>query len=70
MLQWGYDCGEHEDRIENIIKSVIDCNAVLVVRAGFEPIDRLHEKGIRLFQMYQEINEGIRKAAKLLKKDE
>ncbi|AGY74647.1 nitrogenase cofactor biosynthesis protein NifB [Clostridium autoethanogenum] len=66
----GYDCGEHEDRIENIIKSVIDCNAVLVVRAGFEPIDRLHEKGIRLFQMYQEINEGIRKAAKLLKKDE
>ncbi|OAA83889.1 nitrogenase cofactor biosynthesis protein NifB [Clostridium ljungdahlii] len=66
----GYDCGEHEDRIKNIIKSVIDCNAVLVVRAGFEPIDRLHEKGIRLFQMYQEINEGIRKAAKLLKKGE
>lgn len=64
-----YDCGEHEDKIENIIKNVIDCNAVLVVRAGFEPMDRLYEKGIRVFEMYQEINKGIRKAVELLKKN-
>lgn len=63
------DCGEHEDKIENTIKSVIDCDAVLVVRAGFDPMDRLYQKGIRVFEMYQEIDKGIRKAVKLLKKD-
>ncbi|MBV4420388.1 nitrogenase cofactor biosynthesis protein NifB [Clostridium tyrobutyricum] len=60
------DCEKQEDKILDIIKTIEDCNAVLVLRAGFEPANRLKKSGIRIFQMYDEINSGIEKAVKLL----
>ncbi|CAB1247720.1 nitrogenase cofactor biosynthesis protein NifB [Clostridium sp. WLY-B-L2] len=60
------ECTGHDDRISGIIKCIEDCNGVLVLRIGFEPVIRLHEKGIKVFQMYSTIEEGIEKAVKLM----
>ncbi len=60
------DCEKQEDKILDIIKTIEDCNAVLVLKAGFEPANRLKKSGIRIFQMYDEINSGIEKTVKLL----
>ncbi|MHC6180309.1 nitrogenase cofactor biosynthesis protein NifB [Clostridium sp. JNZ X4-2] len=61
------ECTGHDDRISGIIKCVDDCDGVLVLRIGFEPVIKLHEKGIRVFQMYSTIEEGIEKAMELMK---
>lgn len=53
------ECGEEEDKIANIIKSIKDCSAVLAMRAGDEPIRKLGEKGIVIYQMYESILKGI-----------
>lgn len=63
------ECDGHDDKISNILKSIEDCNAVLVLRIGFEPLAMLHEKGIKVFQMYFSIEQGIKKAIELLEKD-
>lgn len=60
------ECGDHDDKISKIIKTVEDCNAVLALRAGFEPIKKLESHGIKIFQMYDGINKGIEKAVKLI----
>lgn len=60
------ECSEHEDKIIKIIKTIEDCNAVLTLRVGFEPIRNLENHGIKIFQMYEGINKGIEKAVKLL----
>lgn len=61
------DCDDHEDKIQRIIKTIKDCNAVLAMRAGTEPIRKLEANGIKLFQMYEGINKGIEKAVLELK---
>lgn len=61
------DCDDdHEDKISKIIRTVKDCNAVLVLRAGMEPREKLSRKGIEIFQMYEPINEGIKLAVNKL----
>lgn len=60
------ECDEHDDKIAKIIRTVEDCNAVLVLRVGFEPVKKLESHGIKIFQMYEGINKGIEKAVKLL----
>lgn len=60
------ECYDHEDKIERIMKTIEDCNAVLALRAGMEPINKLGKRGIKVLQMYDSINEGIRKAVKEL----
>lgn len=59
-------CGSHEDKIKSIIEIVKDCNAVLALRAGALPTSYLENKGIRVFEMYERIPEGIERAVKLL----
>lgn len=63
------ECSGHDDRISKIISAVSDCNAVLALRAGLEPISILNEKGIKLFQMYNKIDKGIERAIELLEKN-
>jgi nitrogenase molybdenum-iron protein NifN len=60
------DCGEKEDKITSIINTINDCSAVLAMRAGDEPIRRLSEKGITLYQMYESILKGIEKTLSML----
>lgn len=61
------DCDEHTDKIQKIIRTIKDCNAVLAMRAGYEPEKKLAANGIRLFQMYEGINKGIEQAINMLK---
>lgn len=56
------ECDEHEDKISKTIKIIGDCDAVLALRAGFEPRERLEAKGIKLIEMYDSINKGIVRA--------
>ncbi|MDF2877473.1 MAG: nitrogenase cofactor biosynthesis protein NifB [Clostridia bacterium] len=60
------DCGTHEEKILHTVEKVKDCQAVLTLRAGALPTSFLQNKGIRVYEMYEEINEGIKKAIKLL----
>ncbi|MDP4090222.1 MAG: nitrogenase cofactor biosynthesis protein NifB [Bacillota bacterium] len=52
------DCGE-EDKITNILNAIRDCRAVLAMRAGDEPVRKLREEGIIVYQMYESIFRGI-----------
>lgn len=52
------ECAE-EDKITNIISTIKDCSAVLAMRAGDEPVRKLQEKGIIVYQMYETIFKGI-----------
>ncbi|WP_010237220.1 nitrogenase cofactor biosynthesis protein NifB [Clostridium arbusti] len=57
------DCEDSENKISKIVKTINDCDAVLVLRAGIEPVKTLEEKGIKLIQMYDSIDKGIKRAA-------
>ncbi|URZ02462.1 nitrogenase cofactor biosynthesis protein NifB [Clostridium felsineum] len=57
------ECDSTEDKISKIIKTVRDCSAVLVLRAGIEPKRQLKEKGIEIIEMYETINKGVKLAA-------
>ncbi|MBA5851677.1 nitrogenase cofactor biosynthesis protein NifB [Clostridium sp. cel8] len=63
------DCDNHEDKISKIIRTIKDCNAVLTLRAGFEPKEKLESAGIKLIEMYDSINKGILCAVKKLSQD-
>ncbi|WP_446899744.1 nitrogenase cofactor biosynthesis protein NifB [Clostridium sp. LBM24168] len=62
------ECNGHDDRVTDIVDAVSDCNAVLALRAGFEPINLLNSRGIKLFQMYDQVEKGIERAVGLLEK--
>ena len=63
------DCDIHEDKIQKIIRVIKDCNGVLVLRAGNEPIKKLKQLGIEVIQMYEEINKGIVRAVEHIKNE-
>ncbi|MBV7273724.1 nitrogenase cofactor biosynthesis protein NifB [Clostridiaceae bacterium UIB06] len=60
------DCDDHEDKIDKIIRTIGDCNVVLALRAGDQPVKRLEEKGIKFIQTYEGIKKGIKKAVEQL----
>jgi nitrogenase cofactor biosynthesis protein NifB len=60
------ECDEHEDKFAKIFKAIEDCNVVLAMRAGDEPIKKLEDRGIKLFKMYENIQKGISQAMKLI----
>ena len=45
------DCGDEEDRLERIIKTIEDCRAVLCMRIGYGPKKILEEKGIEVVEV-------------------
>lgn len=54
------DCDTTEDKFAKIFKTIEDCNNVLVLRVGPEPLRKLQEKNIKVHQLFSEIKEGIR----------
>ncbi|MDP4146723.1 MAG: nitrogenase cofactor biosynthesis protein NifB [Bacillota bacterium] len=62
------DCDAHDNKIEKILRTIKDCNAVLTMRIGDSPEKKLEENGIRVFKMYDEINCGIDKVAEELRR--
>ena len=57
------DCGEKEDKIEAIIKTIADCDAVIAMRIGESPKEKLSQRGIRVFATYDRIEDSVKKAA-------
>ena len=57
------DCGEKEDKIEAIIKTIADCDAVIAMRIGDSPKQKLSQRGIRVFATYDRIEDSVKKAA-------
>jgi len=56
------DCEDnHQDKIDKIIKTISDCSCVLALRIGDEPRKRLEKMNIKVYQLFDEIKDGIRK---------
>jgi len=54
------DCDDsHEGKIDKIIKTISDCSSVLALRIGDEPKQKLESKNIKVYQLYDEIKNGI-----------
>ena len=51
----------HEGKIDKIIETISDCEGVLALRIGDEPRKRLEKMNIKVYQLFDEIKEGIRK---------
>ncbi len=59
------ECDNNEDKMENIIAAISDCKAVIALRIGEAPKQRLKKKGILTFtscdRIEKSINEAVRK---------
>ncbi len=58
------ECDSEESKIGKTIRTIEDCNAVLVLRIGYRPAKALEEKGISVIQTCERIEAGIRQAVK------
>lgn len=61
-----FECEEHEDKMNLILKTIEDCRAVLAMRIGDAPREKLAKKGIRVFTTFDRIEASIAYAAKML----
>ncbi|HWT77016.1 MAG TPA: nitrogenase cofactor biosynthesis protein NifB [Mobilitalea sp.] len=57
------DCDERSEKMELIIQTVADCDAVIAMRIGDAPRSRLSEKGIKTFTTYDRIEDSVKWAA-------
>lgn len=57
------DCEEKESKMDNIIKTIADCDAVIAMRIGETPKQKLKTKGIRVFTTYDRIEDSIKMVA-------
>ncbi|WP_373844617.1 NifB/NifX family molybdenum-iron cluster-binding protein, partial [Clostridium sp.] len=64
------DCDEHEDKISKIVRTIEDCQGVLVLRIGVEPRKKLEAIGLKVIEMYDPINKGIIRAAAEMEKQQ
>ena len=55
---------KEDEKKQNTIDTIADCNAVLTVRIGYEPKRKLKAKNIDIFEMYDSIEEGIKEVVK------
>lgn len=62
----GQECSDIKSRMNNIIKLLSDCAAVLSVRIGSVPKKRLEEAGIKTLNIYERVEDGIKWAVKEL----
>jgi nitrogenase molybdenum-iron protein NifN len=60
------ECDDGETKLQRIIDTIGDCDAVLVLRIGYRPSKILQDKGIRVIQTCGEIEDGIKYAVKQL----
>jgi MoaA/NifB/PqqE/SkfB family radical SAM enzyme len=57
------DCGGRHDRIGAVIKTIEDCEAVIVLRIGEAPRYELARRGIKVFMTYNYVENAVREAA-------
>ncbi|CAB1244029.1 FeMo cofactor biosynthesis protein NifB [Clostridiaceae bacterium BL-3] len=63
-----YDCLDQEDKMSKIMRTIGDCDGVIVLRIGDDPREKLEAKNIKVMEMYDSINRAVVKAAKELEK--
>ena len=56
------ECDSGENKIDEMIKVISDCHAVVVMRIGYSPLKRLEEKNIKVIQVCSPIEEAIKNA--------
>lgn len=56
-------CGEAENKMDLIINTISDCNAVVAMRIGDAPKEKLSNKGIKTFTTYDRIEDSVKMAA-------
>lgn len=60
-------CGDKEDKISMILNTVLDCDAVIAMRVGESPKQKLIQQGIQVFTTYDKIEDSVKMvAAKML----
>ena len=59
-------CDDKDDKIEQILNAVYDCDMVLAMRIGESPTKKLEQKGIKVFTTYDRIESAVKLAAKEL----
>jgi predicted Fe-Mo cluster-binding NifX family protein len=62
-------CGDTEEAMEAILKTIADCSGLISMRIGEPPRVRLEENGIRVWTTYDYINAAVEEAAKELIKN-
>lgn len=55
--------GKKEGKIENILETIDDCACVITMRIGEAPRQKLAEKGIKIVETYDRIEDAVRKAS-------
>ncbi len=60
------ECEEKEDRIGKLIHTIADCSAVIALRIGEAPREKLYGKGIQVFTDCDGIEASVRKVASKL----
>ncbi len=56
------ECDEKTGKIDSIVSAVSDCDAVLALRIGVSPADKLRERGIRIYTTYDRIEDAVKQA--------
>lgn len=56
------DCDDQEDRMESIIRTISDCNAIIAMRIGDAPKQKLTALGIRVYTTVDGIEASIKNA--------
>ncbi len=62
----GVGGGDKESKIDNILEAVKDCKAVVAMRIGEAPKQKLKDKAIETFTTYDRIEDAVRQAAEKL----
>lgn len=57
------ECGEKESKMDTILKTIADCDAVIAMRIGESPKQKLKTKGIRVFTTYDRIEDSVKMVA-------
>ena len=53
----------HESRMNQLVKVIGDCNALLALRIGDSPKKLMQDKGIKVIATYDVIKDAVKKAA-------
>jgi nitrogenase cofactor biosynthesis protein NifB len=62
------ECGEGTDKMDLLIQTIADCDAVIAMRIGDGPKVKLGQKGIKTFTTYDKIEASVLWAANEIKK--
>ena len=61
------DCDNEQDKIDNILSAIGDCQGVIVLRIGSIPEKKLKDRGISVFKTYDRIEKALEEAVQKIK---